>query len=99
MGYGFRGEKLSANINVYHTTWNDRTEIASFQRQDGTLAFANILGVNALHKGVELDFVYRATDNLKLTGMASIGDWRWKKAMMIIYDWQHSNKIDWRWKI
>jgi hypothetical protein len=42
------------------------------------LAFANILGVNALHKGVELDFVYRATDNLKLTGMASIGDWRWK---------------------
>ena len=78
LGYGFRGEKLSANINVYHTTWNDRTEIASFQRQDGTLAFANILGVNALHKGIELDFVYRATDNLKLTGMASIGDWRWK---------------------
>ena len=78
LGYGFRGEKLSANINVYHTTWNDRTEIATFQRQDGTLAFANILGVNALHKGIEIDFVYRATDALKLTGMASIGDWRWQ---------------------
>jgi outer membrane cobalamin receptor len=78
IGYGFRGEKLSANVNLYHTAWNDRTEIATFQRQDGTLAFANILGVNALHKGVEVDFVYRATDDLKLTGMASIGDWRWK---------------------
>jgi len=77
VGYGFRGEKLSANVNLYHTTWNDRTEILTFQRQDGTLGFANILGVNALHKGIEVDFVYKATDNLKFTGMASIGDWRW----------------------
>jgi len=77
LGYGFRGEKLSANFNVYHTTWNDRTEFASFQTQSGELAFANILGVNAIHKGIEIDFVYRPWDDLKLTGMASIGDWRW----------------------
>ncbi|AEH00656.1 TonB-dependent receptor domain-containing protein [Lacinutrix sp. 5H-3-7-4] len=77
LGYGFRGEKLSANINVYHTKWNDRTEVASFQLQDGTRAFANILGVNALHKGVEVDLKYKATDNLTITGMASLGDWRW----------------------
>ena len=77
LGYGYRGEKLSANINVYHTTWNDRTEFASFQTQSGELAFANILGVNAIHKGIEIDFVYRPWDDLRLTGMASIGDWRW----------------------
>ena len=77
LGYGFRGEKLSANINAYHTAWNDRTEILTFQRQDGTLGFANILGVNALHMGIEMDFIYKATENLKITGMASLGDWRW----------------------
>ena len=41
------------------------------------LCFANILGVNAIHQGIEVDFVYRATDKLNITGMASLGDWRW----------------------
>jgi outer membrane receptor for Fe3+-dicitrate len=77
LGYGFRGEKLSANVNLYRTAWNDRTETASFQQPDNTRATANILGVNAIHQGIELDFVYRATDKLSLTGMASLGDWRW----------------------
>lgn len=79
IGYGHRGEKLSANVNIYHTTWKDRTEFASFPGQEeGTRNFANILGVNAVHQGVEVDFIYKATDNLSITGMASIGDWRWQ---------------------
>ena len=77
LGYGFRGEKFSANVNLYHTSWNDRTETVSFQQPDGVLNFANILGVNAIHKGIELDFVYKATDKLNVTGMLSLGDWRW----------------------
>ena len=77
LGYGYRGDKLSANVNVYHTSWNDRTEFASFDAQDGTRLFANILGVNAIHQGVEVDLSYRATDKLTFTGMASVGDWRW----------------------
>lgn len=78
LGYGYRSEKLSANVNIYHTTWKDRTEFISFPNQAGGRDFANILGVNAIHQGIELDFVYRATDEFKLTGMASIGDWRWQ---------------------
>lgn len=78
VGYGHRGEKLAANVNLYHTTWKDRTEFASFQAQDGTRNFANILGVNAVHQGIEIDFTYRATSEFTLTGMASIGDWRWQ---------------------
>lgn len=77
LGYGFRGEKLSANVNLYHTRWNDRTETASFQQPDGTRAVANILGVNAIHQGIELDFIFRASDKFDITGMASLGDWRW----------------------
>lgn len=77
LGYGYRSETLSANVNLYRTTWSDRTETVSFQQPDGTNAFANILGVNAIHQGIEVDFVYKATDKLKITGMASLGDWRW----------------------
>ncbi|WP_158846103.1 TonB-dependent receptor [Algibacter sp. L1A34] len=77
LGYGFRSDKLTANVNVYRTTWKDRTETASFQQPDGTNAFANILGVNAIHQGLEVDFIYKATDKLNITGMMSLGDWRW----------------------
>jgi outer membrane cobalamin receptor len=77
LGYGYRSEKLTANVNLYRTTWKDRTETSSFQQPDGTNAFANILGVNAIHQGVEVDFIYKATDKLNVTGMMSLGDWRW----------------------
>jgi iron complex outermembrane receptor protein len=77
LGYTLRTEKLTANVNIYRTQWKDRTETASFQQPDGSRATANILGVNALHQGVEVDFIYRATDKLNITGMASLGDWRW----------------------
>ena len=76
LGYGFRGEKFAANINVYRTQWNDRTLTRSFQNPDGTFGTANILGVNALHQGIEIDFTYRVP-NLTLTGMLSLGDWTW----------------------
>lgn len=78
IGYGYRSDVLSANVNIYRTQWNDRTETASFQQPDGTNAIANILGVNALHQGIEFDFNYRPTDKLTITGMASLGDWTWR---------------------
>ncbi len=78
LGYGFRNEELSANVNVYRTNWRDRTETRSFRQPDNSTGFANILGINALHQGVEVDFKYRPLDNLEISGMASIGDWKWQ---------------------
>jgi hypothetical protein len=78
LGYGFRGEKLSVNLNAYYTKWKDRTEFVSFQQPDNTTAFANILGVNALHQGIELDFVYKPFNFLTFTGAASFQDNTWQ---------------------
>ncbi|WP_053972080.1 TonB-dependent receptor [Mangrovimonas sp. ST2L15] len=78
LGYGFRSEKLSANVNLYRTAWRDRTETRTFQLSEDETGFANILGVNAIHQGIEIDFAYRPWDDLTLTGMASFGDWRWE---------------------
>ena len=77
LGYGYRTADFRANVNVYRTAWNDRTLTQSFRNQDGTFGSANILGVNAIHQGVEVDLSYRPFAELTLTGMASIGDWRW----------------------
>lgn len=77
IGYGLRTEKLAVNFNIYRTEWNDRSLTRSFQNPDGTFSAANILGVNALHQGVELDFEYRASEKVRFTGMVSLGDWQW----------------------
>ncbi|MDD7915703.1 TonB-dependent receptor [Polaribacter ponticola] len=79
LGYGLRGEKFAANVNLYRTEWRDRTFTESIPNQtagqdDYT---ANILGVNAIHQGVEVDFTYKPTGNFTLTGMLSLGDWKW----------------------
>ena len=77
LGYGLRSEKLAANINVYRTEWKDRTLTRSFQNPDGTFSAANILGVNAVHQGLEVDFEYRPSDKIRFLGMLSLGDWEW----------------------
>jgi len=76
-GYASRDNKLKLDLNLYRTQWNDRTLTRRFQNPDNTQFIANILGVNALHQGVELEGQYNASERLTLTGMLSIGDWQW----------------------
>ena len=78
LGYGYRSSKFNANVNIYRTAWKDRTFTSNFNAQNGERFIANILGVDALHQGIELDFKYTPISKLTLTGMASVGDWRWK---------------------
>jgi outer membrane receptor protein involved in Fe transport len=76
LGYGFRTEKLTANVNLYYTQWNDRSFTDNFN-EDGVDYFVNLLGVDATHQGIEIDFVYRPLTKLSVTGMLSLGDWEW----------------------
>ncbi|MGB0890842.1 MAG: TonB-dependent receptor, partial [Flavobacteriaceae bacterium] len=93
LGYTFRGEKLSANFNLYRTTWKDRTEVARFTLQSGENAFANILGVGAVHQGIEFDFRYKTTDKLTFTGMLSLGDWRWDNNVENVQIFDETNTL------
>jgi hypothetical protein len=77
LGYGYRAEKYSANVNIYRTSWIDKSLTGSENTQEGRQTY-NIPGLDALHQGIELDFAYKVTDKLKATGMISIGDWTWK---------------------
>jgi len=78
LGYGYRSAVFSANLNLYRTRWNDRSFTRSFQGQDGERYFANLLGVDALHQGVEVDFKFKPLKAITINGMLSIGDWKWK---------------------
>jgi len=79
VGYGYRSPKFSGNINVYRTSWIDKSLTGSDPDpiNVGQRIYYNIAGLNALHQGVELDFRYKFTDNLKVNGMVSLGDWKW----------------------
>ncbi len=93
LGYGFRSRIFSANVNAYYTKWKDKTmaKTATVTFYEGSLnepynaalniadtrAVINMQGVNSVHMGVELDFVFKPLYWLDVTGMFSIGDWYW----------------------
>ncbi len=77
-GYGIRAKDFTANINFYRTEWKDRTYTDFFNGPNGEELVANILGVNALHQGIEIDAIWKASSLLNITGMLSLGDWTWQ---------------------
>ncbi len=78
-GYGFIGDKLRLNVNVYSTTWGNRFVSRSIPLAGGVSGTAQFKDVDVLHKGLEVEGSYRVSDALRLKGMLSIGDWRYTK--------------------
>ncbi len=74
LGYSTKGENYNVNLNLYSTTWGNRT-----RRQTNALDNTHvdvITGIEEVHNGVELDVNFRATSQLTLKGFVSVGDWR-----------------------
>jgi len=83
LGYGYTSSIISANINGYYTKWGDKTFTRSFPSQvPGEYYIANILGVDAVHMGVEMDFIAKPISSLEVTGFLSLGDWRWQNDVL-----------------
>ena len=79
LGYGFIGNDLTLNANVYSTTWGNRFISRSLTNAQGVDGFAQFRDIDVQHNGIELESTYRPNSDLKLTGMLSIGDWRYTK--------------------
>lgn len=80
LGYGFQNKYIKAQANIYHTNWKDKTFIRSAPNpidNGATYITANILGVEAIHQGIEIEATARPIKNLRIDMMASLGNWRW----------------------
>ncbi len=83
LGYTYKSKKFSANLNGYYTYWGnkplDRLPSIAEDESDpeSDRIPVNIPGVDALHKGIEIDFAYKPITKLSIEGLASIGDWTW----------------------
>ncbi|WP_020532930.1 TonB-dependent receptor [Flexithrix dorotheae] len=75
LGYGYRSSTFNANVNLYSTTWLDKQYSRSVQlgNQDGTANYT----VDQKHEGIEVDFLWKPVRKLNITGMFSLGNWRY----------------------
>ncbi|MFV0592307.1 MAG: TonB-dependent receptor [Draconibacterium sp.] len=79
LGYGFRSRIFSADLNLYNTVWKDKSLAGALDSRDPDAGRYNALGVNAIHRGVELEARAKISPKLTIKGMLSIGDWKWDK--------------------
>ena len=78
-GYGFLGPQVRLNINVYSTTWGNRFVSRSLTNAQGVDGFAQFKDIDVRHNGLEIEGDYQPTNALKLSGMLSVGDWKYTK--------------------
>jgi len=78
LGYGYRSKMFNLNVNLYRTSWADRFFQQSVELEDGTEGLANFRGITQVHQGIEFDGYARITDWLRVNGMLSLNDWRYK---------------------
>ena len=80
LGYGFRNSWATANLNLYYTNWIDKTMTTSTTMSNQETGYINMAGVDAIHKGAELEVKLKPLHWLEITGMFSYGDWKWNSA-------------------
>ena len=77
LGYGYRSQQFSLNLNAYHTVWENKPQAGTTVLDGGETVSYNINGINALHQGIELDFAWKISNSLQYEFLSSIGNWRW----------------------
>ncbi len=78
MGYGYKTRMFAANVNAYYTDWQNRPQQYPIAVTSGNNTFyAMVNGMNALHKGVEMDLQFKPIQKVTVGGIVSIADWRW----------------------
>ncbi len=81
LGYSFYKPRFTLNLNSYLTVWKNKPSDRGLTYiDDDELRRVNINDMNALHKGIEVEFAYRIMDNLMFTSLLSVGDWKWTSA-------------------
>ena len=79
LGYGYLGSDFTLNVNAYSTVWGNRFVSRALNNAQGDQGTAQFRDIDVRHNGIEVESTYRPINALKLTGMVSVGDWRYTK--------------------
>lgn len=81
-GFGYKSQFIKSSIYGYYTLWLDK----SYTVTSGN-SIANLLGIDANHKGIEFVAKINPVHKFNIGVMASVGDWQWiNDADAIFYD-------------
>ena len=98
LGYGYIARNFRANVNLYSTTWENRTltREGDYATVDSSYQDAIFLmqGVDVRHNGVELEFSWFPTSDLRIKGMASVGDWVYTDTILVNVSSEDQNFIE-----
>jgi len=88
IGYSYYSPIIAINVNAYVTGWNDKPADRGVAIIIDDVSYsANINGMDALHKGMEVDMSVKLFDKLNWEQFISLGDWRWtSEDTVLIYD-------------
>lgn len=87
MGYAISRQDFKASLNAYNTLWYNRSYTYRAVDDNNNPVDVNLLGLQEVHRGVELDIAQEITRQLSLNAAFSIGDWRWNSAgTYYVYD-------------
>ncbi|MDR0803052.1 TonB-dependent receptor plug domain-containing protein [Fluviicola sp.] len=77
LGYGYKSKKFAANVNLYYTLWKNKPPqyTPTVVTPDGTFSY-NINGLDALHRGIEVDFNYNLNKKMNFEGVFTLADWK-----------------------
>lgn len=80
LGYSYNSKSIGLNVNGYLTKWNnkplDATPSYTDPKTQDTYPY-NVNGINAFHKGIEVEFGWKIIPSLQWDQVLSFGDWRW----------------------
>jgi len=77
IGYGYRSSKFALNFNAYNTIWENKPESGSYTSDGGDKGNYSVTGLDALHRGIELDCAWEISNAFKYEFLSSIGNWKW----------------------
>jgi iron complex outermembrane receptor protein len=88
LGYSYNSRTIGLNINGYLTKWKNRPmDSQATVMIDNEPYPANINGMDALHKGIEIEFGWKPFPSVQWDQVLSLGDWKWTSAdTAFVYD-------------
>jgi iron complex outermembrane receptor protein len=94
-GYAYKAPKISINVNGYYTVWSDISQIARFRDSQTHKTYNTFLSnLKEVHKGIEIDAVWRTTRWMNLGAMMNFGNWKYTNDVSgVYYDSQTLQKV------
>jgi iron complex outermembrane recepter protein len=79
-GYSLKDAKNTLVLSAYFTHWKDVSFLSNeyIQLENNQQSRAMVNGLEALHTGIEVEWMHEFHPVLKVGGIISFGDWKWK---------------------